>query len=199
MSVYRILSQTLTDIADAIRSKTGGTEPIPVEDFADEIAAIPSGGGGNVRSETGTFTVAGGFLTTKTIAHSLDTQKIYGYIWVEPENNEIIAPAGYTLLFAHFTTISDPNTLFDGVTLVENYTSSSVKTALYQPQNKALLSRIRSTWTSHDASWTRYLQYVEDCWAEPVSNSEFNIRTNTQNTYIEAGVTYKYKIWSLED
>lgn len=43
MADYVIKGQTLTDIADAIRSKTGGSSPIDVSDFATEIENIPSG------------------------------------------------------------------------------------------------------------------------------------------------------------
>lgn len=41
---YLIQDATLTDIADAIRAKTGGTAPIPVTDMATQIAAITGGG-----------------------------------------------------------------------------------------------------------------------------------------------------------
>ena len=51
MSKYVIDSETLTDIADAIRSKTGGSGAIATEDMADEIGAIPSEGGGWVRPD----------------------------------------------------------------------------------------------------------------------------------------------------
>lgn len=37
---YSIEGETLTDIADAIREKTGGNTPIDVSDFADEISGI---------------------------------------------------------------------------------------------------------------------------------------------------------------
>lgn len=40
------LEQFLTEIADAIRAKTGSTEQIDAFDFADLILAIQSGGGG---------------------------------------------------------------------------------------------------------------------------------------------------------
>lgn len=40
MSEYRIQSETLTDIADAIREKTGGSSLIAPEDMASEIASI---------------------------------------------------------------------------------------------------------------------------------------------------------------
>lgn len=44
MSKYLIEQETLTDIADAIREKTGGTDEIRAEDFADEISEIETGG-----------------------------------------------------------------------------------------------------------------------------------------------------------
>lgn len=45
MSNYLIQGQTLTDIADAIRSKTGSSSPISGADMATEIENIPTGGG----------------------------------------------------------------------------------------------------------------------------------------------------------
>ena len=45
MSEYFIQSETLTGIADAIRSKTGGTDPISVSDMAGQIEGIQAGGG----------------------------------------------------------------------------------------------------------------------------------------------------------
>lgn len=44
MSNYLIDDGTLTDIADAIRTKTGGSSPILTEDMATEIAGISGGG-----------------------------------------------------------------------------------------------------------------------------------------------------------
>lgn len=44
MSNYLIDDGTLTDIADAIRAKTGGSSPILTEDMASEIAGISGGG-----------------------------------------------------------------------------------------------------------------------------------------------------------
>lgn len=45
MSSYIIQSGTLTDIANAIRSKAGTSSSIATEDMASSILAIPSGGG----------------------------------------------------------------------------------------------------------------------------------------------------------
>lgn len=47
MAEYRIKGETLAGIADAIRKKTGGTEPIPVPDMAAQIEGISGGGGGS--------------------------------------------------------------------------------------------------------------------------------------------------------
>ena len=43
MSKYLIDSETLTDIADSIREKTGGTDPINVSDMPSEIEGITTG------------------------------------------------------------------------------------------------------------------------------------------------------------
>lgn len=40
MAGYLIQEKTLTDIADAIRVKTGGSEPININDFPNEIEQI---------------------------------------------------------------------------------------------------------------------------------------------------------------
>ena len=45
MAEYLIQGETLTGIADAIREKTGGTDPVAVSDMAGKIAGIEAGGG----------------------------------------------------------------------------------------------------------------------------------------------------------
>ena len=45
MAEYLIQDTTLTGIADAIREKTGGTDPVAVSDMAGKIAEIKAGGG----------------------------------------------------------------------------------------------------------------------------------------------------------
>lgn len=46
-NTHSTLTSLFTDIADAIRAKSGGTDPIVADDFPSAIAAIPSGGGGS--------------------------------------------------------------------------------------------------------------------------------------------------------
>lgn len=43
---HTTLTSLFTDVADAIRAKTGDTADIKADDFDTAIAAIPSGGGG---------------------------------------------------------------------------------------------------------------------------------------------------------
>ena len=48
MAEYLIQGETLTGIADAIRGKTGGTDPVAVSDMAAQIEGIEVGGGGDI-------------------------------------------------------------------------------------------------------------------------------------------------------
>ena len=47
MAEYLIQGETLKGIADAIRGKTGGTDPIAILDMAAQIDGIQAGGGGD--------------------------------------------------------------------------------------------------------------------------------------------------------
>lgn len=52
MAIYTIQDTTLTDIADAIREKSGTTDLIAPLDMARVISAIETGGGGDIKSIT---------------------------------------------------------------------------------------------------------------------------------------------------
>lgn len=47
MSILTIQEDTLTDIADAIRAKTGKSDEMTPLEMPDEIASISGGGGGS--------------------------------------------------------------------------------------------------------------------------------------------------------
>ena len=76
MSNYMITDTTLTSIADAIRSKTGGSSPILVEDFANEIDGI-SGGGITVNGESlsGQYSFIRNRASFVSIPHLIDGPK----------------------------------------------------------------------------------------------------------------------------
>lgn len=55
------LIDKLTNIADAIRGKTGGADPLSLDAMAEAIAAIETGGGGGGFSNIEVVTIASGF------------------------------------------------------------------------------------------------------------------------------------------
>jgi hypothetical protein len=68
MSEYRIQSETLEGIADAIREKTGGSALIAPEDMATEIASISGGGSGyEWKTYTGTMSFSDELVTLPVI------------------------------------------------------------------------------------------------------------------------------------
>lgn len=95
MAKYSIEGSTLTGIADAIRSKTGSSGIVKVEDMAVLIAAIETGGGSTdaMKSSTGTITIASNVLaTSKNIEHGLGvTPKLCGIYLCDSEFSAITA------------------------------------------------------------------------------------------------------------
>ena len=93
------LTDFLTQIADAIRSKDGTTEPIVANDFPQRILNIPSGGVSVLPDtiKTGTFTVAEDTLETITIQHGLGTTPVI--VLILPDNpNYVIGKIPYSII-----------------------------------------------------------------------------------------------------
>ena len=151
---------------------------------------------GGVKTESGVVTFPD--YTTASITHNLGTRKIFGMIWREPnEQNEVITTHGYETIFSTFTTWERLTEIFNGTTLVSNYTSSSTKTAAF-PNEGILIGggiSIESAWINQAAAWrnagrTQLMAYTTD---------DHTIRL----TYIgSAGPycrgEYHYQIWALE-
>lgn len=76
MADYLIKGETLSGIADAIRSKTGETESIAVEDMSGKIEGIETGSGGDTSVETCTITLNG-----VRIEMTLDENYLSGRRW----------------------------------------------------------------------------------------------------------------------
>ena len=85
MADYLIHDSTLEDIADAIRSKTGGSSLIAPEDMPTEIASIS--GGGSLPSSIskisgGSFTLSSDTTASKySITHDMGVTPIGFVIW----------------------------------------------------------------------------------------------------------------------
>lgn len=78
MSAYLIQDTTLTAIADAIRSKTGGSSPLTPDQMALAISDITTGSGGDSSSEDG-FISRAATSYTNTRVTSVGTYCAYNY------------------------------------------------------------------------------------------------------------------------
>lgn len=75
------LTDFFTQIANAIRSKDGTTEPIVAIDFPQRILDIPSGGvSSDIRLATGTFTPSAD-VTTVEIEHGLSAKPNFSIVF----------------------------------------------------------------------------------------------------------------------
>lgn len=88
MSEYLIQGETLTDIANAIREKTGGTDPIPTSDMAGLIAAIEAGGGTRIVTGTVTFTEDVSKYNFLPLESGGDAPDMF-LVWSESEGNPV--------------------------------------------------------------------------------------------------------------
>lgn len=86
MAKYVIEDTTLTNMADAIREKTGGTKPITPSNFATEIEGIQSGGGDTTKED--------GLIDGTLTSYS---------------NDRVTTLRNYALYFTELTSLSLPN------------------------------------------------------------------------------------------
>ena len=91
MAYYLIQDTTLAGIAEAIRAKTGGTDPIPVPDMEALISGISSGGlpAGIAEYEVQTFTPETD--TNEALTFSLDMEEMPTHIMIAADFPSIVA------------------------------------------------------------------------------------------------------------
>ena len=91
MAYYLIQDTTLAGIAEAIRAKTGGTDPIPVPDMEALISGISSGGlpAGIAECEVQTFTPEAD--TNDPITFELDMEEMPTHIMIAADFPSIVA------------------------------------------------------------------------------------------------------------
>ena len=105
-----VLTDYLSAIADAIRSKDGSTEAIPAKDFPQRILNIPSGGSGGSSGsgESGDINLAFGRFTptqnttTVTVAHGLNVIPNFAVVYVI-DDVSTFSVAGLSILVSDFT------------------------------------------------------------------------------------------------
>lgn len=96
MADYIIQDTTLTGIAEAIRSKTGGTDPIKVSDMAAQIAGIMTGGGDKTPvMKSGSFKPTTGVVT---VQHNLGVIPDIAIVIIQATvgNSKFIGSVGYS-------------------------------------------------------------------------------------------------------
>ena len=83
------LTDKLTDIADAIRDKTGGTSKLTLEEMVTAIEGIQAGGGGLPSGisalATGTWSIQTAQTTQLTIPHGMGVTPNFFILYVESE------------------------------------------------------------------------------------------------------------------
>lgn len=84
------LTEFLSSIANAIRSKDGTTEPIIATDFPQRILNIPSGSGGLPNNIiTGTFTIPQDTQENSSFNHGLAFKPDYVFVFPDNPNDAI--------------------------------------------------------------------------------------------------------------
>lgn len=97
------LTDKLTDIADAIRGKTGKTEEMTLDQMPLEIAGIVSGGGGGLAYDMGEFVLDADVVAIKTsngIPHQLGETPDFVLVWTDEFSNlsaENVNPYGHNV------------------------------------------------------------------------------------------------------
>lgn len=92
------VNEKMTAIADAIREKTGTTEPLSLDGMAEAIATLSMGGGSsNLKMFTGSFTATSTSGTAPVITHNLGTKKIIALFWISKDVT-VVPTAGYQVI-----------------------------------------------------------------------------------------------------
>lgn len=148
MSEYRIQDTTLTDIADAIRSKTGSSASIIVSEMANEIESIPTGSGERnktVQEDLGFIdlendnrvTLPNGLVWTKSSIYKYGTEEGYNSPFIDHNGlttQELtFTPTKNGTLTVFYTCTSESagydyfKIVVDGSTIIDHYAQSGTQ------------------------------------------------------------------------
>lgn len=168
MSEYRIHSETLEGIADAIREKTGDSALIAPEDMATEIASISGGGG--ILSDSGQVVFASVDSSTHLIVSGLSFTPNAFLCFAQTATGKTsggMKLAGFRCLFQKIYA-SDPPT-----PLKNDFVTSDLPSSLFD---------FDAVSTSTNAQFCKIL------------NDGFELLPANSRPF-EAGVTYYWKAW----
>ena len=179
------LIEKLTAIADAIRSKTGGTGELTLDQMAAVIAGIEAGGG--LAYDMGEFVLDGDTINGETqyVPHKLGEKPEFVLVWTDA-----------------YVGVTNPDTVYptalgfvwlDGFMGLDNWYTSSVKgegagTTVNFTQSKGGtgMNVVKPT----SASYAFHHDWITE--------TEFPLVKVGSTTYWRGGITYKYfvsKAW----
>ena len=202
MAEYLIQDTTLTGIAEAIREKTGGTDPVAVSDMAGKIAEIEAGGGDidalidrsitEISSSSATSIGSYAFysciaLTTADfpVATSIGSDAFYSCVALTTADFPVATSIGsYAFYFCRALTTAD----FPVATSIESNafrSCSKLKSLLLRGNNVCTLSNTSAFSSTPISSGTGYI-YVPSSLIE-----QYKAKTNWS--------TYSAQFRALED
>ena len=95
------LTDKLTNIANAIREKTGGSDLLTLDEMANAISSIESGGSGGLERITGTITPTS---FNSEITHNANWKNYLFHSWIsELPNNTITSNSAVEYLYFYST------------------------------------------------------------------------------------------------
>ena len=170
MAYYLIQDTTLAGIAEAIRTKTGGTDPIPVPDMEALISGISSGGlpAGIAEYEVQTFTPEAD--TNEALTFSLDMKEMPTNIMIAADFPSVVSRSFVACYCGFPQEDSGDGTIVMGGTI--KYCAPYAIQYIWTDQN--------STAKNRSGVWN-------------LTNKGFTFRSNYysgQFTYFRAGYTY---------
>lgn len=191
MGKYNTLSALLSAIADAIRSKTGGTAAIAAEDFPEAIGGISGGGVTGLAYDMGEFVLDANSNASPTIRINHNLGELPGFVLVWTDD---------------YVGVTNPDTLYptalgflwmNQIMGLDNWFTTTVSgkgTTVLFTQNKGGtgMNVVKPTAKA-------YAIGVEGSENAYVVNPEyFELVKIGNTTYYRSGVTYKYfvsKAW----
>lgn len=219
------VNEKMTAIADAIRERTGGTEPLTLDQMAAEIAEIetdpvleeltitengeytPGEGvdgfskvvanvaGGGARIATGSFTMANESSITPEIVHNLGTKKIIALFWIA--HNEVISTKGYQALAASF--INVPEFITEPISVdCTSYNTKVTEPIIADFNELCLGGTIRTPWTSQNDLAGPNNVIGKPSFSTITENTLiFSATAGGQSAFFISGYTYNYLIIGL--
>lgn len=115
------VNEKMTAIADAIRAKTGGAEPLGLDAMAQAIAAISGLPDGIDKLACGEFAYANTTTTGLTITHNLGVKPHFVLVMAS-DSSKIVYSSGKTPVLYQIVYLSHSNKLGVKTTVYENAT-----------------------------------------------------------------------------